>query len=91
MYYSGKDHLHWANPGPGAKRGLGRIFFNDKSATISKDRMLSLMQCLLVASRFKLPHMPKFEMREIEHSLCETDKYLRAKTGEGKPKQLYRG
>jgi len=89
-YYNGQDHNTWTNPGPGAMRGLGRLFYGDKKATIPRDRMLRLMQCLLVASRIKLPNMPNFEMREIEHSLCETDKYLRAKLGEGKPKQLYR-
>ena len=32
----------------------------------------------------------KMEMREIEHSLCEFDKYERVRNGEGKPRGLYR-
>jgi hypothetical protein len=28
-------------------------------------------------------------MRDIEHSLCETDKYLRVKNGEGRPRAKY--
>lgn len=34
----------------------------------------------------KLP----FELREIEHSLCEFDKYERVRRGEGRPRQLFR-
>lgn len=30
------------------------------------------------------------EMRDIEHSLCEVDKYLRVKLGEGKPRASYK-
>jgi hypothetical protein len=28
-------------------------------------------------------------MREIEHSLCEFDKYMRVKRGEGRPRSKY--
>lgn len=33
---------------------------------------------------------PPFELREIEHSLCEFDKYMRVVLGEGTPRQKYR-
>jgi hypothetical protein len=32
-----------------------------------------------------------FELREIEHNLCEMDKYMRVKTGEGTPRSKYPG
>lgn len=32
-----------------------------------------------------------FEVREIEHSLCEFDKYERTRLGQGKPRQKYNG
>lgn len=34
---------------------------------------------------------PPFEIREIEHSLCEFDKYERARLGQGKPRQKFNG
>lgn len=37
------------------------------------------------------PTMPHLEMREIEHSLCEFDKYCRARSGEGTMKRRYSG
>jgi hypothetical protein len=33
---------------------------------------------------------PRWEMREVEHTLCEFDKYERVRTGEGKPRGVYR-
>ena len=34
-------------------------------------------------------HMPPLEMREVEHTLCEFDKYERVRNGEGKPRSIY--
>jgi hypothetical protein len=45
---------------------------------------------LLEITRASLPDMPKFEMREIEHSLCEADKYLRILEG-GRCKRRFNG
>lgn len=36
-----------------------------------------------------MDHFPKFEMREIEHSLCEFDKFDRVFMGEGRSKRGY--
>lgn len=33
---------------------------------------------------------PKWEMRDVEHELCEVDKYLRTQSGEGRPRGVYR-
>lgn len=92
------DVMTWANPGPGAARGLSRMvgehkkFFN-RNSTADRVLMFGLMRELLALSK-KDKHWPKkwqkWEMRDVEHALCEYDKYLRAKTGEGRPKQLYR-
>lgn len=91
------DILTWANPGPGAARGLDRLLgqphgtFNRGS---QKDRavMIPLMQELLKLSQdsaYWPKTWPKWEMREVEHTLCEVDKYLRAQEGQGRPKQKY--
>ena len=92
------DILTWANPGPGATRGLGRVFHANPdhfSRGNSKDvlEMYRLMQVLLKHSQraeFWPRDWPAWEMREVEHWLCEFDKYERARLGEGAPKQLYK-
>lgn len=93
------DKLTWCNPGPGAVRGLLRILDRpfkrgDNSATPPlPDDWDEQLQKMLKTVQRRLKSMPPFEMREIEHSLCETDKYLRALNGttEGRMKRRYKG
>lgn len=84
------DIMTWANPGPGAKRGLNRIFGRPVKRSLAPAQALVEMLWLLAQSRSNLDdHVPALEMRDIEHSLCELDKYLRVKNGEGRPRSRY--
>ena len=85
------DIITWANAGPGALRGLTRLWgYQPKTRQISgyafpKKNALEAMQTLLARSqeaRWKL-HMPPWEMREVEHWLCEWDKIERVRLGQG--------
>lgn len=93
------DILTWANPGPGAARGLSRLC-GVHHDTLKREKkqdvvvMIELMQELLAAS--DEPHLwpfdfPDMEMREIEHTLCEFDKYERVRSGQGRPRSRYNG
>lgn len=88
------DTLTWANPGPGAKRGINRIRYNKKKQLgQTTEDYIDYMRWLLSQSRKRgalRKHVPKLEMREIEHSLCEFDKYMRVMRGEGRPRGIYR-
>ena len=92
------DIMTWANPGPGAARGAGRVIggpathFN-RSSLNDLAMIHNIMSDLLeMSTRPEMwsPEWPRWEMRDVEHTLCEFDKYERARLGEGKPKQLYR-
>ena len=48
-----------------------------------------MMFLLKIVNDEKESFVPTLEMREIEHSLCEFDKYQRVKHGEGKPRSIY--
>lgn len=93
------DIMTWANPGPGACRGYGRVTGEgidryDRGKERDRKTVIKGMRELLAMSRDPQhwpAEWPAWEMREVEHVLCEEDKYLRAKLGEGKPKQLFRG
>lgn len=93
------DIMKWANPGPGATRGLGRIWYYETHAFNRHNKrdyawMQLAMQELLRASLIdrNWPHVwPKWEMRDVEHTLCEFDKHQRALNDEGRPKQRYNG
>lgn len=70
----------FSNAGPGALRGLKRL-------GLSIENPLDSMIWLLNRDRTFL----NLELRDIEHSLCEWDKYCRVKFGEGKPRFKFNG
>lgn len=88
------DIMTWANAGPGALRGLNRLLGRDKDAAMTKDAATFFMYkilCHLNDNPSLAPNLPRpLEMRDIEHSLCEVDKYLRVLNGEGRPRAKYR-
>lgn len=92
-----EDKMSWANAGPGALRGIRRLkhpeFKLVGSESVTQKEALVVMEELLKEAPKNLP--PEIggllEMRDIEHSLCETDKYLRVFHGEGKPRSSYNG
>ena len=91
------DKLTWCNPGPGAIRGLYRVFDrdfvkgNNASAPKLPEDWTERTQELLGIVQSRFPTMPTFEMREIEHSLCEADKYSRLLFNDGRAKRTYNG
>ena len=83
------DVMSWAHAGPGAQRGLNRLLKRPLDAPV-KDRAVALMRALLAEQdQFRGAHVPSLEMRDVEHSLCELDKYLRVANGEGRPRARY--
>jgi hypothetical protein len=91
-----KDIRTWANAGPGALRGLRRLRTKDgklNPAPIRPAEALEEMRKLLKSAPRNLPPElgEELEMRDIEHSLCEVDKYLRVYHSEGKPRASYDG
>jgi hypothetical protein len=64
---------------------------------ITDDRAVSEMKYLLHLSRSNdfwpqgdAVNWPAWDMRTVEHTLCEFDKFVRTNTGEGSPRQLLR-
>lgn len=84
------DIMTWANPGPGARRGLNRLFGRPVDTRVSTEACVSEMRFLLKEVSSEWGFAP-LEMREIEHSLCEFDKYQRVALGQGTPRQRFNG
>jgi hypothetical protein len=83
------DINEWANAGPGCAHGLGRVLNGDhhtfnRGSRKDQAEMLELMKELIEMSREE-EHWPQnwrpWEMREVEHWLCEYDKYVRSSQG----------
>ena len=92
------DRYFWANAGPGALRGLNRIWgrfltsrMNFAESVAKMKHLLSYKKLIaeISAERGYKPINPKdIDMRCIEHSLCEYDKYMRVLRGEGRPRSV---
>lgn len=85
------DINSFAHAGPGAVRGLNRLLGRETRESMRAEVALEHMGELLEAVSRKWPRKwPKLELREIEHSLCEYDKWQRVLTGEGRPRAKFK-
>jgi len=94
------DIMTWANAGPGAIRGINRMMGLPYAKIQGKKRdidyleamreLLRLSEDLTLRYIYLEEHVPELEMRDIEHALCEFDKYERVRCGQGKPRSKYR-
>jgi hypothetical protein len=81
------DIYTWAAPGPGATRGVSLLTGRKCNYVSDRDRnfMLDSMRELLDYSRRPYcwhEHWRQWDMRTVEHTLCEFDKYIRASKGQ---------
>lgn len=91
-----EDTLTWANPGPGCTRGISRMLYGNPdqlSRTSRKDReLMDAQMTILLAMSREEKYWPwqdrPWEAREVEHGLCEYDKYHRVSEG-GRMKQRF--
>lgn len=84
------DIMTWSNPGPGAMEGLNLIHNRPLNYKLRNDLALEEMRDLLVFLPTKLDEsLPTFELRDVEHCLCELSKYWRCLQGEGSTRSLY--
>jgi hypothetical protein len=86
------DIMRWANAGPGAMRGINRLRGEKLTAAMTPVYANSYIRYLLEMSQnypVLAPWVPPLEMRDIEHSLCEVDKYLRVRDDGGTTRASY--
>jgi hypothetical protein len=85
------DIYTWANAGPGARRMLNVLFGRELRFRPPKSQTLSEMQVLQERLKEELVpgDLPTLEIRDVEHSLCETFKYWRTLKQFGRPKSLF--
>jgi len=82
------DILTWTNIGPGAAKGLGRLFGDEwrwnRGREDHQQEMVKVAQQLLEMSRNE-PHWLQtwepWEMREVEHWACEYQKWCQGQEG----------
>lgn len=96
-----RDRMRWAHAGPGATRGGSRVLFGEpdrlsQGNRAHQEQLRELMRDLLRMSQSGIywpqndPDWPAWEMREVEHTLCEFDKYERVRREQGRAKKVFR-
>ena len=81
------DVASWAAAGPGTLRGLNRVHGRAVDTAISQGQALTEMRAIYKVVQQETGVTMDFS--DVPNILCETDKYLRVKNGEGKPRALY--
>lgn len=80
------DYWTWTPIGPGALRGLARVF--------AKPRRQVGLEDLLLLHDAQGEHWPpqwgRLAPTDVQFALCEFDKFERVRLGEGKPRSLYK-
>ncbi len=92
------DIFTWAVPGPGAVKGLAWLAHKDFEAVRygtqqTRDAALDAMRRLRIFSRVNAlwpREWPRWEMREVEHWLCEYAKWVRVRYLGQRMKRLFR-
>lgn len=82
-----EDISTWAAAGPGTLRGLNRLHGRSLTAIVSQEQALVEMRRIYEVVELETGVLMDFS--DVPNILCETDKYLRVKNGEGKPRALY--
>ena len=82
---SALDFWEFVAMGPGSKRGLNRLLGRHINTAMSPLTFQGHMKDLSNAINTNL------HMQDLQNCLCEFDKYLRVRTGEGRSKRKYNG
>lgn len=91
QWRSAPDWATFAAPGPGSRRGLNRVLGREVTAPW-RDEEWSLAHAQLRERILKLLPLTlkDLDAQNLQNCLCEFDKYMRVKNGEGRPKQLFK-
>jgi len=79
------DWYTWASLGPGSSRGLNRLY--DRPINFQPSQEDGLEEMRELASQLKT----NLCLQDIQNCLCEFDKYMRTKLGQGVPRGRYDG
>lgn len=85
------DWRTFAASGPGSRRGLNRVCGFPVAQPWKEDEWYDKLHDLYEQLLPRLPEYLQHDLhcQDLQNCLCEYDKYERARTGEGRPKQKY--
>lgn len=84
---SARDTSSWAAAGPGTIRGLNRV--HERSLNFKLSQTSALIEMLELYPVLRRESGVEMDFSDVPNVLCETDKYMRVKYGEGTPRATY--
>lgn len=85
------DFNFWCPAGPGARRGLNRVFERPLNRrVVPKQATEELLQLFHLRRDYWPGGWVHLELHDIQFQLCEFDKYERVRHGEGRPRNKYK-
>ena len=84
-----EDWWDWAPLGPGSARGINRVYGRKVGQALSQEQGVKEMSAIRKQIRHAFPE--EISLQDIQNCLCELDKYMRVKLGQGKPRSSYPG
>lgn len=82
------DVATYAAAGPGTRRGLNRLYGRDPRAALGQQQALDEM--LELYPKICDALTPRIDLSDLPNILCETDKMLRVRRGEGKMRSRFK-
>jgi len=87
---SAADLNTWAPQGPGSRRGFNRLLGRPLKQHISPEEWSEQLQLWRAEIIQELgAEYTTLTAMDVQNALCETDKYLRVRYGEGRPRAVY--
>lgn len=80
------DWWDWAAVGPGSARGLNRLFDRPVKDKVGQQQGLEEMRLVREMAKLNALHL-----QDVQNCLCEFDKFMRVRLGEGRPRASYPG
>jgi len=84
------DWWTFAVPGPGSRRGLNRYYERTLNAPWPEQTWKGGLERMRQEVTPLLPSMAPIHSQDWQNVMCEFDKWMRVRTGEGRPRSKYR-
>lgn len=84
-----KDEATWSPCGPGARRGLNRLYGRHLKFDQKEDKFIEELRA--VHQIISGVWLGSLTLHDVQWNLCEFDKYERVRLGEGRPRSKYNG
>lgn len=85
------DTYTWAPQGPGSVRGLNRVLERPLKSRFKDEEFCEHLRAIrsVISTEFG-PEYDSLTLHDVQNVMCEVDKYLRARNGEGRPRATYK-